>query len=152
MFLLCELTHCLARRTKDISPAVDISTVNKHRAARTALLCESPMASIERPADRGTRRHPRFKLDVEVKIHSKTEGLVVGRSAEISEAGMSVMLVPELTVGEVVKLDFELPFGPANVLAVVRSRNAFRYGFQFVQPHAAEHRIRQSCRILPPSG
>ncbi|HEX4426410.1 MAG TPA: PilZ domain-containing protein, partial [Terriglobales bacterium] len=89
---------------------------------------------------------------VEVKIHSKTEGLVIGRAAEISEAGMSVMLVPELTEGEVVELDFELPFGSANVLAVVRSRNAFRYGFQFVQPHAAESRIRQSCRILTPSG
>jgi hypothetical protein len=61
---------------------------------------------------------------------------------------MSAMLVLELPVGEMVELDFELPFGPANLWAVVRARNAFRYGFQFVQPHAAESRIKQSCRIL----
>jgi PilZ domain-containing protein len=110
------------------------------------------MALMDKSAYGAMRQHPRFKLDVDVNIHSKTAGLVVGRSAEISEAGMSVMLVPELTVGEVVELDFELPFGPANVLAIVRSRNAFRYGFKFVQPHAAESRIKQSCGILPPSG
>lgn len=98
------------------------------------------------------RQHPRFKLDVEVKIHSKTAGLIQGRSVDISESGMSAMLILELPVGEVIELDFELPFGPANILAVVRSRNAFRYGFQFVQPHAAESRIRQSCGILPSSG
>jgi hypothetical protein len=109
------------------------------------------MALTEKPADRVARRHPRFKLDVEVKVHSKLAGFVVGRGREISEAGMSIMLVPELTVGEVVELDFELPAGPANILAVVKSRNAFRYGFQFVQHHAAESLIRQSCRILPPS-
>ena len=107
---------------------------------------------MEKSAASEKRQHPRFKLEVEVKIHSKTAGLIQGRTVDISESGMSAMLVLELPVGEVVELDFELPFGPANLLAIVRARNAFRYGFQFVQPHAAESRIRQSCGILPPSG
>jgi|SRR5450755_3877694 hypothetical protein len=109
------------------------------------------MTSIETSAKREKRQHPRFKLEVEVKVHSKTAGRIVGRTADISESGMSAMLVLELPVGEMVELDFELPFGPANLWAVVRARNAFRYGFQFVQPHAAESRIKQSCRILTPS-
>jgi hypothetical protein len=146
-------THCAQNehsflnliKAKDILPGVDLSS-------DTAALPANPsMALTDNPADRVARKHPRFRLDVEVKVRSKVAGMIVGRGREISEAGMSIMLVPELTVGEVVELDFELPFGPANILAVVKSRNAFRYGFQFVQPHAAESRIRQSCGILPPS-
>jgi hypothetical protein len=105
------------------------------------------MDSYKRRSGRHTLR---FKLDVDLKIHSKTAGLIEGRTVGISASGTSAMLLLELSMGEVVELDFELPFGPAGVPAIVRARNAFRDRFQFVQPHAAESRIKQSCAMLAP--
>ena len=52
------------------------------------------------------------------------------------------MLREEVPVGEVVRLEFELPLGRVEVLALVRQRSAFRYGFQFVEDQfrAGRHR------------
>jgi len=92
---------------------------------------------------------PRFKLDANLKIHSGTE-LLSGYALDISESGISAMLPIEVSMGEIVDLDFELPLGPVSVRAVVRERNAFRYGFQFVQPNAAHEFIADACGLLPP--
>jgi hypothetical protein len=91
---------------------------------------------------------PRFKLDANLKIHCGTE-LLSGYALDISESGISAML-PEVSMGEIVDLDFELLLGPVSVRAVVRERNAFRYGFQFVQPNAAHEFIADACGSLPP--
>jgi len=96
------------------------------------------------------RLHPRFKLDSNLKIHSRTEGLLSGYALDISESGISAMLPIEVSIGEVVELDFELPLGLVSVRAVVRERSAFRYGFQFVQPNAANQLIADACGVLPP--
>jgi hypothetical protein len=93
---------------------------------------------------------PRFKLDANLKIHSGTGELLSGYAVDISESGISAMLPIEVSMGEVVDLDFELPLGPVSVRAVVRERNAFRYGFQFVQPNAAHQFIADACGSLPP--
>lgn len=92
---------------------------------------------------------PRFKLDVNLKIHSGTGELLSGYALDISESGISAMLPIEVSMGEVVELDFELPLGRVSVRAVVRERNAFRYGFQFVQPNAAHQYIADACGSLP---
>jgi hypothetical protein len=97
-----------------------------------------------------TRRHPRFKLDANLKIRSRTQGLLSGYALDISESGMSAMLVVEVSTGEIVDLDFELTLGPVSIRAVVRERNAFRYGFQFVQPNPAHRLIVEACGTLPP--
>lgn len=98
-----------------------------------------------------TRRHPRFKLDVDLKIRSRSEGLLTAYALDISESGMAAILVIELSIGEVVDLDFELPLaGPVSLRAVVRERNAFRYGFQFVQPNSAHRQIVEACATLRP--
>lgn len=92
---------------------------------------------------------PRFKLDANLKIHSGTE-LLSGYALDISESGISAMLPIEVLIGEIVDLDFELPGGPVSVRAVVRERNAFRYGFPFMQPNAAHQLIADACGSLPP--
>ncbi len=97
-----------------------------------------------------TRRHPRFKLDANLKIRSRSEGLLSGYALDISECGMAAMLVMEVSIGEIVDLDFQLPSGPISVRAVVRERSAFRYGFQFVQPNPAHRQIVEACVTLPP--
>jgi PilZ domain-containing protein len=96
------------------------------------------------------RLYPRFKLDANLKIRSRIGGLLSGYVLDISESGISAMLPIEVAMGEVVELDFELPLGRVNVRAVVRERNAFRYGFQFVQPNAAHQLIADACGSLAP--
>ena len=94
------------------------------------------------------RSQPRFKLEVDIKIHSRTCGLVQGRTVDISESGISAILPLELALGELVELDFTLPFGRVTVYALVRQRSAFRYGFQFTEWNFTEGVIRPTCRVL----
>jgi hypothetical protein len=91
---------------------------------------------------------PRFKLGANLKIHHGTGELLSGYALDISESGISAMLPIEVSMGEVVELDFDLPLGLVSVRAVVRERNAFRYGFQFVQPNAAHQFIVDACGLL----
>jgi hypothetical protein len=93
------------------------------------------------------RQHPRFKLDTDVKIYSRTGILVMGRSVDISEAGLAAMLKIEIALDQVVRLEFTLALGLVSVRALVRQRNAFRYGFQFVEPDSdGQALINRFCR------
>jgi hypothetical protein len=102
--------------------------------------------SAKRPA-RDTpdaRRQARFRLEVDIKINTKTCG--VGATVDISEAGASAKL--DVPSGEFVELQFMLPYGPVTVYAVVCQRNAFRYGFQFVESHSINAIIQTTCQSL----
>ena len=74
--------------------------------------------------------------------------MVRGDTVDISESGISAVLREEVPVGEVVRLEFTLPLGDVEVLAMVRHRNAFRYGFQFVEASSAEDIIGRTCSHL----
>lgn len=97
---------------------------------------------------REARRHRRFNLDAEIKIDSKTSGVLTGRTVDISESGISAMLKIEVPVGEMVELQFKLPNGSVTVYAMVCHRNAFRYGFQFVETPASREIILAACERL----
>ena len=94
------------------------------------------------------RRHPRFKLDVDVRVYPRNSGVVRGHSVDISESGISAMLRVEVPIGEVVRLEFALPLGAVEVHALVRQRNAFRYGLQFVESSSAQEVIGRTCSQL----
>jgi hypothetical protein len=94
------------------------------------------------------RREPRFRIDVEIRVNSRTCGLQTGQTVDISLSGISALLKIEVPLGEVVELDFTLPFGSVTTFAMVRQRSAFRYGFQFVESITAHHVIRATCRYL----
>ena len=100
------------------------------------------------PADIDARRHPRFKLEVDSSIHSRTCVMLNGRSVDISESGIAAMLRIEAPLGEVVELDFALPCGAVTIQAIGRQRNAFRYGFEFVDSDSMHEVIRRTCRDL----
>ena len=53
----------------------------------------------------------------------------------------------EAQVGEMVELEFTLGPRPVTIFAMVRQKNAFRYGFEFVDSNANEV-IRIACRQL----
>jgi hypothetical protein len=94
------------------------------------------------------RHHPRFKFEVDISIHSRAGGRLKGCTVDISESGIAAMLTLEAPLGEVLELDFMLPSGPVIILAMVRERNAFRYGFEFVDSAAVLDVIRRTCRDL----
>ena len=103
------------------------------------------------PGPRGpsdARRDLRFKLYVDVTIHSPSMGSVLGLTLEISERGLSATLPEELPVGEVVELNLKLRIGRVDVGATVGNRTAFRHGFQFIEPNPALHLIRENCCLL----
>jgi len=94
------------------------------------------------------RRHARFPLEVDIRVYSHESPVVRGHTVDISESGISAMLREEIRLNEIVRLEFHLPLGEVEVLAVARQRNAFRYGFQFVEPGGADPRISHTCRDL----
>ncbi len=94
------------------------------------------------------RRHPRFKLAVDIRVYPRNADVVRGHTVDISESGLSAMLLVEVPVGELVRLEFDLPAGSVEVHAMVRHRSAFRYGFQFVEDESAYKTIRRTCREL----
>ena len=94
------------------------------------------------------RRHPRFKLNVGICVYARDSEVVRGHTVDISESGISAILPIEVPVAEVVRLEFPLPTGDVAVHAMVRQRNAFRYGFQFVDSSSAQDRIGRTCRQL----
>jgi hypothetical protein len=94
------------------------------------------------------RRHPRFKLENDIRVYPRNNPVVRGYMVDLSESGVSAMLRVEVPVGEVVRLEFTLPGGEVDILALVRQRNAFRYGFEFVDSGASRRAIEQTCREL----
>jgi len=108
---------------------------------------DQPATGLARSAV-DARREPRFSIDIEIRVNSRTCGLQTGQTVDISLSGISAMLKIEVPLGEVVELDFNLPFGSVTTYAMVRQRSAFRYGFQFVESITAHHIIRATCRYL----
>ncbi len=94
------------------------------------------------------RHQPRFKIEVAVTIHSRSCGTLRGHTLDLSESGIGVLLTIEVPVGEFVELEFTLPFGEVKTYAIVRQRNAFRYGFQFVNSNSESEVIRSTYRQL----
>jgi PilZ domain-containing protein len=94
------------------------------------------------------RRHPRFKLEVDICVYPRDCLAVRGHTVDISESGISALLGIEVPLGEVVRLEFTVPFGEVDALAMVRQRRAFRYGFQFVEAISAQDVIGRTCRQL----
>jgi PilZ domain-containing protein len=94
------------------------------------------------------RRHPRFKLEVGIRVYPRGAAVVRGDTVDISESGISAMLREEVPVGGVVRLEFTLPFGDVELLALVRQKNAFRYGFQFIETSSAQDVIGRTCNQL----
>jgi hypothetical protein len=91
---------------------------------------------------------PRFGLEVGIRMSRKTCGVLKGATVDISEPGVSALLKLEVWLGEFVELQFMLPYGPVTVTvyAVVRQRNAFRDGGQFVESHSMHAIIPTTCQ------
>jgi hypothetical protein len=108
-----------------------------------AQICQGECPDLENQERPELRRYPRFELDVDVTVNSQTAGLVPGRTVEMSEQGVSVLLPVQLPVGEIVELRIKLPWGPFKVRAAVRNRNVFRHGLELLQSKAERDAMRK---------
>ena len=94
------------------------------------------------------RRHPRYKLEIDVRIYARNTAVVRAHSVDISQSGISAMLRDEVRLGEVVRLEFTVATGEVVIHALARQRNAFRYGFEFLEAVPELEIIQRACRQL----
>jgi hypothetical protein len=84
-----------------------------------------------------TRRFRRYKLDVPVRVVVQAEGkvrIIDGRGNELNEGGLAVQAGVELSVDERVEVEFTPPYSgePIRARGVVRNRDGYRYGVEFL--------------------
>ena len=89
------------------------------------------------------RRFPRYPIDVRVSVVSMRRGALARsnvRSIEIGEAGLSITSPLEFPIGENVDIEFTLPESRVmmRVKSVIRNRNGFRYGIEFLSLSEAQ--------------
>lgn len=82
------------------------------------------------------RRWDRLPVDIQVRvITSKGDDTTVvrGRGTEMSEGGMMLYAGLLLNPGDTLEIEFDTPVA-SRVPAVVRSRNGFCFGLEFLAP------------------
>jgi TonB family protein len=85
-----------------------------------------------------TRRVPRYKLTVPLDVTVLRSGVpdnIPGRTLEIGEGGMGVVVASQLLLGESVRVEFLLPHmsTPVRATAVVRYQRKLSFGLQFLR-------------------
>ena len=81
------------------------------------------------------RRWERQSVDLPVKIgiFNGTDPIEIpGRVTELSEGGMSLYAGMALKPGDLLEVEFEMPFH-RTVQAVVRNRTGYNFGLEFVE-------------------
>lgn len=94
------------------------------------------------------RRSPRYKLETDIRVYARNQAVARGHTVDLSESGIAAILMDEIRLNEIVRLEFSLRAGDVELMAVVRQHNAFRYGFEFVEGGPARDLITQTCREL----
>ena len=88
------------------------------------------------PVPPNTRRWPRVDVDIPVRVVTAkgfSTTVVPGRGTELSEGGMVLYAGILLTPGDLLEVEFDLPTH-SRMTAIVRSRNGFCFGLEFIAP------------------
>jgi hypothetical protein len=83
-----------------------------------------------------TRRWPRLPVDMPVRVVTSkgfSTTVVEGRGTEMSEGGMVLYAGILLNPGDLLEIEFDTP-APSRLPAIVRSRNGFCFGLEFITP------------------
>ena len=132
----------------DVIPAVLAVPLADRINKRSKLEQEAHNQSAVAPLRTDARRQPRFPIEVDITINSRTCGVLKGHTVDISESGIAAMLRIEAPLNEVVELTLSLSCSPVTIHAIARQRNAFRYGFEFLNSDSVNEIIRRTCRDL----
>jgi len=106
------------------------------------------------PAYNRNRRFPRYHLDTRIQMSVFRDGTTTslwGRTNELGQDGVGATLSGELTVGEVVSMEFPIPVLPyfLKVRAIVRFSAGLRCGFEFlIVTEEQRETLRRVCEVL----
>jgi hypothetical protein len=107
-----------------------------------------------------TRRWVRHKIDVPIRVivhRSRKTSVVPGRGNELSEGGMALTAGVELKPGDEAAVEFTPPYSgtPIRIRGIVRNREGYRYGVEFVTMSEEEkdqaERLRTMLRVMSPA-
>jgi len=124
----------------NLPPPPGLATI---RLAR--LIMGAPTIAGEPQASSPQRRWPRLKIDVPVRVivtRDNKTAYVSGRGRELGEGGMAVFAGVELHLDSQVQIEFTTPYSsePIRVCGVVRNRNGYCYGVEFLADSAEQGR------------
>jgi PilZ domain len=83
-----------------------------------------------------SRRWPRLPVDIPVRVVTAkgfSTTVVPGRGTELSEGGMVLYAGILLNPGDLLEVEFDTPVH-SRLTAIVRSRNGFCFGLEFIAP------------------
>jgi hypothetical protein len=100
-----------------------------------------PLSPEERRGQKERRRWQRLQVDELLKVIARMEGKerqVYGRVRDISENGLGAVIPDTLNPGDTVTLTFALTKSASfTLIAIVRHRRGFHYGFEYQDVPAA---------------
>jgi PilZ domain len=100
------------------------------------------------------RRAPRYQVHMRLRVvlpKNKASKCFQAMGEDINEFGMAMFVASELEIGEVVQVDFVLPYQQQKLMvkATVRNRKGFRYGVEFANTSDDDRKaILAACRVL----
>ena len=83
-----------------------------------------------------SRRWTRLPVDMPVRVLTSkgfSTTVVAGRGTEMSEGGMVLYAGILLNPGDLLEVEFDAPYH-SRISAIVRSRNGFCFGLEFISP------------------
>jgi hypothetical protein len=100
-----------------------------------------------------TRRWMRHKIDVPIRLivsRSLKTRVVPGRGKELSEGGMALTAGVELKPGDEAAVEFTPPYTgmPIRIRGVIRNRQGYRYGIEFVTGNDEEKEQAERLRAM----
>jgi PilZ domain len=87
-------------------------------------------------ASANTRRWDRLPVDLPVRVVTSkgfSTTVVEGRGTELSQGGMVLYAGILLDPGDLLEIEFDTPIN-SRMTAIVRSRNGFCFGLEFITP------------------
>ncbi len=88
------------------------------------------------PTTGAKRRWDRLPVDLPVRVVTSkgfSTTVIEGRGTELSAGGMVLYAGALLSPGDLLEVEFEMPM-PSRMPAIVRSRNGFCFGLEFITP------------------
>jgi hypothetical protein len=83
-----------------------------------------------------SRRWERLPVDMPVRVVTSkgfSTTVVEGRGTEMSQGGMVLYAGILLNPGDLLEIEFDTPM-PSRIPAIVRSKNGFCFGLEFITP------------------
>ena len=103
-----------------------------------------------RPRRRWERHNVSISVNVTTFLNNQQHNLR-GEACDVSQGGMRLFLTRELEPGASVQMEFLMPYHGAELVVrgVIRNRNGFSHGIEFVSPTAYQQQlIERTCKVL----